>query len=194
MYNVHSILVSLFICRSHILSRRLKPKWRNSTQASSQDCSCRKLWREFRSFPPKKSNFHLCEKAGAEFSFDYLLLVILAGIIAFMGLLENSSVVLVASMLVSPIMGEVNHATLVTQWPLPIRTNPCWNIWRRHWRLVLGMEGDTSRGICSSSNHGVLFCFFIRSILFFSVFSSGSPLALPSRPLPPNTVSSSLKK
>ena len=57
----------------------------------------------------------LCHKAGAEFSFDYLLLVILAGIIAFMGLLENSSVVLVASMLVSPIMGEVNHATLVTQ-------------------------------------------------------------------------------
>ena len=57
----------------------------------------------------------LCQKAGAEFSFDYLLLVILAGIIAFMGLLENSSVVLVASMLVSPIMGEVNHATLVTQ-------------------------------------------------------------------------------
>jgi len=46
-------------------------------------------------------------QAGAEFSFDYLLLVILAGIIAFMGLLENSSVVLVASMLVSPIMGPI---------------------------------------------------------------------------------------
>ena len=51
-------------------------------------------------------------QAGAEFSFDYLLLVILAGIIAFMGLLENSSVVLVASMLVSPIMGE-NQTNLV---------------------------------------------------------------------------------
>merc|ERR1719228_2407282 len=46
-------------------------------------------------------------QAGAEFSFDYLLLVILAGIIAFMGLLESSSVVLVASMLVSPIMGPI---------------------------------------------------------------------------------------
>ena len=53
------------------------------------------------------------EQAGAEFSFDYLLLVILAGIIAFMGLLENSSVVLVASMLVSPIMGE-NQTNQVT--------------------------------------------------------------------------------
>ena len=50
------------------------------------------------------------DQAGAEFSFDYLLLVILAGIIAFMGLLENSSVVLVASMLVSPIMGG-DHQT-----------------------------------------------------------------------------------
>ena len=45
-------------------------------------------------------------QAGCEFSFDYLVLVILAAIIAFMGLLENSSVVLVASMLVSPIMGR----------------------------------------------------------------------------------------
>ena len=46
-------------------------------------------------------------KAGSEFTFDYLLLVILASIIAFFGLLENSSVVLVASMLVSPIMGPI---------------------------------------------------------------------------------------
>ena len=46
-------------------------------------------------------------KAGSDFTFDYLLLVILASIIAFFGLLENSSVVLVASMLVSPIMGPI---------------------------------------------------------------------------------------
>ena len=46
-------------------------------------------------------------EAGAEFSFDFLLLLILASIIAFMGLIENSSVVLVASMLVSPIMGPI---------------------------------------------------------------------------------------
>ena len=61
-----------------------------------------------------KSNLrNISDQAGAEFNFDYLLLVILAGIIAFMGLLENSSVVLVASMLVSPIMGEnkKNHFT-----------------------------------------------------------------------------------
>lgn len=46
-------------------------------------------------------------QSGAEFSFDFLLLLILAGMIAFMGLLENSSVVLVASMLVSPLMGPI---------------------------------------------------------------------------------------
>ena len=44
---------------------------------------------------------------GNEFSFDYLLLLCLAACIAFMGLLENSSVVLVASMLVSPLMGPI---------------------------------------------------------------------------------------
>ena len=46
-------------------------------------------------------------EAGSEFSFDFLLLLVLAGMIAFMGLMENSSVVLVASMLVSPLMGPI---------------------------------------------------------------------------------------
>ena len=46
-------------------------------------------------------------RAGAEFSFDFLLLLLLSGIIAFFGLMENSSVVLVASMLVSPLMGPI---------------------------------------------------------------------------------------
>ena len=46
-------------------------------------------------------------RVGAEFSFDFLLLLILSGIIAFFGLMENSSVVLVASMLVSPVMGPI---------------------------------------------------------------------------------------
>ena len=45
-------------------------------------------------------------QAGAEFSFDFLLLLVLAGAIAFMGLVENSSVVLVASILVSPSAGK----------------------------------------------------------------------------------------
>ena len=43
----------------------------------------------------------------AHFTFDFLMLLILAGIIAFLGLVESSSVVLVASMLISPLMGPI---------------------------------------------------------------------------------------
>ena len=46
-------------------------------------------------------------RSGVLFTFDYVALVCLASIIAFFGLVENSSVVLVASMLVSPIMGPI---------------------------------------------------------------------------------------
>ena len=46
-------------------------------------------------------------RAGGEFTFDYLMLLFLASCISFMGLIENSTVVLVASMLVSPLMGPI---------------------------------------------------------------------------------------
>ncbi|XP_041360345.1 uncharacterized protein LOC121376516 [Gigantopelta aegis] len=46
-------------------------------------------------------------ESNAQFTFDYLMLIILASIIAGMGLAENSSVVLVASMLISPLMGPI---------------------------------------------------------------------------------------
>ena len=46
-------------------------------------------------------------ESGSQFTFDYLLLTLLAATIAFYGLTENSTVVLVASMLVSPIMGPI---------------------------------------------------------------------------------------
>ncbi|XP_060572976.1 uncharacterized protein LOC132730909 [Ruditapes philippinarum] len=49
--------------------------------------------------------------ANALFTFDYLVLIILASIIACIGLVENSSVVLVASMLISPLMGPILAAT-----------------------------------------------------------------------------------
>ena len=46
-------------------------------------------------------------ESGSQFTFDYLLLTALAATIAFYGLTENSTVVVVASMLVSPIMGPI---------------------------------------------------------------------------------------
>lgn len=46
-------------------------------------------------------------RANSNLTFDYVFLVFLASSISFFGLLENSSVILVASMLVSPIMGPI---------------------------------------------------------------------------------------
>ena len=46
-------------------------------------------------------------ESNAHFTFDFLMLLILAAIIAFIGLVESSSVVLVASMLISPLMGPI---------------------------------------------------------------------------------------
>ena len=43
----------------------------------------------------------------AQFTFDFLMLLVLASMIAFMGLILDNTVVLVASMLVSPIMGPI---------------------------------------------------------------------------------------
>jgi len=44
--------------------------------------------------------------AASEFSFDYVMLILNAGIIACVGLVTNNTVVIVASMLVSPLMGK----------------------------------------------------------------------------------------
>ncbi|CAI9727185.1 Hypothetical predicted protein [Octopus vulgaris] len=50
-------------------------------------------------------------RAGAVFTFDYCMLIILASMISVLGLVENSSVVLVASMLISPLMGPILAGT-----------------------------------------------------------------------------------
>ena len=60
-------------------------------------------------------------RAQAMFTFDYLCLVIVASIIAAFGLTINSPVIVVASMLVSPIMGPIlamTFGTIVQDWPL----------------------------------------------------------------------------
>ncbi|KAI1295681.1 Uncharacterized protein HDE_05382 [Halotydeus destructor] len=53
-------------------------------------------------------------RSGAELTFDFLLYIILAAWIAAMGLLDNSVVNVVASMLVSPLMGPVMAMTFGT--------------------------------------------------------------------------------
>lgn len=53
-------------------------------------------------------------QGAAKFSFDFLMLVIVASVLAAVGLLTNSSVIIVASMLVSPIMGPILALTFGT--------------------------------------------------------------------------------
>ncbi|GFS13501.1 hypothetical protein ElyMa_001398100, partial [Elysia marginata] len=53
-------------------------------------------------------------EADAAFSFDYVMLIVLASFVALLGLLEASSVVLVASMLISPLMGPILAGVLGT--------------------------------------------------------------------------------
>ncbi|KFM58397.1 hypothetical protein X975_01521, partial [Stegodyphus mimosarum] len=50
-------------------------------------------------------------RAGAEPTFDFIMFVLIASMIAALGLLENSSVIIVASMLISPIMGPILAGT-----------------------------------------------------------------------------------
>mmetsp|Transcript_15187 Transcript_15187/g.19529 ORF Transcript_15187/g.19529 Transcript_15187/m.19529 type:complete len:373 (-) Transcript_15187:914-2032(-) len=59
--------------------------------------------------------------ASAEFTFDYIMLVFVASVLAAVGLSGNSPVTVVASMLVSPIMGPVlgvTFGTLIRDWKL----------------------------------------------------------------------------
>ncbi|XP_071451791.1 uncharacterized protein [Hetaerina americana] len=53
-------------------------------------------------------------RANAELTFDFTMLLLVAGMVAAMGLVENSSVTLVASMLISPLMGPILAGTFGT--------------------------------------------------------------------------------
>lgn len=50
-------------------------------------------------------------RSGSQLTFDYVMLIVMASLIAAVGLVENSSVLLVASMLVSPLMGPILGGT-----------------------------------------------------------------------------------
>ena len=72
--------------------------------------------------------------AAADFSFDYMMLVVVASLLAGVGLATNNTVVIVASMLVSPLMGCVPllcawrfHVVRATRPPLTTccRHYPC---------------------------------------------------------------------
>jgi hypothetical protein len=61
-------------------------------------------------------------KASSAISFDFVLLICLASMLAALGLLENSTVIIVASMLVSPLMNPI----LGIVFGLSVRDHPLW--------------------------------------------------------------------
>lgn len=63
-------------------------------------------------------------RSNAVFTFDYCMLIILASVISVIGLIENSSVILVASMLISPLMGPILAGTF----GITIRNSPLRNL------------------------------------------------------------------
>ena len=69
-------------------------------------------------------------ESGASFSFDYICYTVIAAWIAGFGLATNSATVVIASMLVSPLMGPCmgfTFGTMVREWPLVQRSlrNEC---------------------------------------------------------------------
>jgi hypothetical protein len=65
----------------------------------------------------------LVSQGSASFTFDYLALLLIASTIAGIGLATNNTVAIVASMLVSPIMGPVmalTFGTVVNNWSLTL--------------------------------------------------------------------------
>ena len=69
-------------------------------------------------------------ESGASFSFDYICYTLIAAWIAGFGLATDSSTVVIASMLVSPLMGPCmgfTFGTMVREWPLVLRSllNEC---------------------------------------------------------------------
>jgi len=61
---------------------------------------------------------------GAQFTFDYVCFCVIASILACVGLVTNNSVIIVASMLVSPLMGPILGFTF--GWTLNVSAMGCW--------------------------------------------------------------------
>jgi len=89
-----------------------EPDYSSPQTTTQRSISSSKEYRMDKFYKSIKSRLIVAEvikriEGGSEFSFDYVCLLIVAACLAFMGLVENSSVILVASMLVSPIMGPI---------------------------------------------------------------------------------------
>ncbi|CAF1431030.1 unnamed protein product, partial [Didymodactylos carnosus] len=72
-------------------------------------------------------------RASTELTFDFVVLLVLASMLAAFGLLENSTVIIVASMLVSPLMNPI----LGIAFGLSVREHSLWK--RGLWNEIIGL-------------------------------------------------------
>ncbi|GIL74932.1 hypothetical protein Vretifemale_4796 [Volvox reticuliferus] len=88
-------------------------------------------------------------ESGSDLSFDYLAFVVVAGLIAAVGLATNSSVMIVASMLVSPLMGPILAFSFGTSASDP------YLMWKGAW--VGGKERERKREmrLCITMSWGI---------------------------------------
>ncbi|XP_063623468.1 uncharacterized protein LOC134795517 isoform X2 [Cydia splendana] len=106
--------VSLIPCALHFKAADTDLARNGSEEVRSADASA---WTRFSSSVRARTNLAQVlhdVRAEAALTFDWLFLLLVAAFVAAIGLAENSTVVLVASMLISPLMGPITAGTLGT--------------------------------------------------------------------------------
>ncbi|XP_063382398.1 uncharacterized protein LOC134668855 isoform X1 [Cydia fagiglandana] len=106
--------VSLIPCALHFKAADTDLPRNGSEEFRSADASA---WTRFSSSIRARTNLAQVlhdVRAEAALTFDWLFLLLVAAFVAAIGLVENSTVVLVASMLISPLMGPITAGTLGT--------------------------------------------------------------------------------
>ncbi|XP_061714978.1 uncharacterized protein LOC133523422 isoform X2 [Cydia pomonella] len=106
--------VSLVPCALHFKAADTDLPRNGSEEFRSADASA---WARFSSSVRARTNLAQVlhdVRAEAALTFDWLFLLLVAAFLAAIGLAENSTVILVASMLISPLMGPITAGTLGT--------------------------------------------------------------------------------
>ncbi|XP_063363110.1 uncharacterized protein LOC134651926 isoform X2 [Cydia amplana] len=106
--------VSLIPCALHFKAAETDLPRNGSEKFRSADASA---WTRFSSSVRARTNLAQVlhdVRAEAALTFDWLFLLLVAAFVSAIGLAENSTVILVASMLISPLMGPITAGTLGT--------------------------------------------------------------------------------
>ncbi|XP_059053752.1 uncharacterized protein LOC131848023 [Achroia grisella] len=112
----HQSSVSVIPCTLYYKSSK-NDKQPTTEQEKLWHSDANSAWSRFSSSVRKRTNLAQVlhgVQADAALTFDWLFLLLVAAFVAAIGLVENSTVILVASMLISPLMGPITAGTLGT--------------------------------------------------------------------------------